>query len=64
MLESLKEKKFAEKIFDERFGGEGSLWWIIVSGNLDQEIYHRGPVAAYLRVMDVEPWLKNVCFGR
>ncbi len=53
LLESLTEKQFAEKIFDARFGGEVSLWWIIVRGNLDHEIHHRGQLATYLRAMDV-----------
>ncbi len=53
LLERLTEKQFAEKIFDARFGGEVSLWWIIVRGNLDHEIHHRGQIAAYLRAMDV-----------
>ena len=53
LLERLTEKQFAEKIFDARFGGEVSLWWIIVRGNLDHEIHHRGQIAAYLRALDV-----------
>ncbi len=53
LLECLTEKQFAEKIFDARFGGEVSLWWIIVRGNLDHEIHHRGQMAAYLRALDV-----------
>ncbi len=53
LLESLTEKQLAEKIFDARFGGEVSLWWIMVRGNLDHEIHHRGQMAAYLRALDV-----------
>ncbi len=53
LLESLTEDQLDEKIFDARFGGEVSLWWIIVRGNLDHEIHHRGQLAAYLRAMDV-----------
>jgi len=36
------------EVFDERFG-ETTLWWIVVRGNLDHEIHHRGQIAAYLR---------------
>ena len=53
LLESLTEDQLDEKIFDARFGGEVSLWWIIVRGNLDHEIHHRGQLATYLRAMDV-----------
>jgi len=48
---SLREKKLSEKIYDSRFGGEVTVWWIIVRGNLDHEIHHRGQVAAYLRTI-------------
>ncbi len=53
LLESLTEDQLDEKIFDARFGGQVSLWWIIVRGNLDHEIHHRGQLATYLRAMDV-----------
>ncbi len=53
LLESLTVDQLDEKIFDARFGGEVSLWWIIVRGNLDHEIHHRGQLATYLRAMDV-----------
>ena len=53
LLESLTDDQLDEKIFDARFGGEVSLWWIIVRGNLDHEIHHRGQIASYLRAVDV-----------
>lgn len=40
----------SEPIHDGRFG-EVSVWWVIVRGNLDHEIHHRGQLAAYLRVL-------------
>ena len=52
-LESLTEDQLDEPIVDARFGGAVSLWWIIVRGNLDHEIHHRGQIAAYLRALDV-----------
>ncbi|MCH8962044.1 MAG: DinB family protein [Bacteroidetes bacterium] len=54
LLESLTEDQLDEKIFDARFGGEVSLWWIIVRGNLDHEIHHRGQIAAYLRAIEAK----------
>jgi uncharacterized damage-inducible protein DinB len=51
-LEKLTADKFGEKIHDSRFGGEVSVWWIIVRGNLDHEIHHRGQIAAMLRMLN------------
>jgi uncharacterized damage-inducible protein DinB len=48
----LNETDLQEKIFDERFGKEVSVWWIIVRGNLDHEIHHRGQISAYLRAIE------------
>lgn len=53
-LEILSEEQLAEKIYDSRFGGEVSLWWIIMRGNLDHEIHHRGQIAAMLRMLNFE----------
>lgn len=38
-------------IFDDRFGRQVSLWWVIVRGNLEHEAHHRGQVASYLRIL-------------
>ena len=53
LLENLTDDQLDEQIFDARFGGEVSLWWIVVRGNLDHEIHHRGQIASYLRAMGV-----------
>ncbi len=50
-LYSLDESRLKEKLFDDRFGGEVSVWWIIVRGNLDHEAHHRGQIAVYLRIL-------------
>ena len=50
-IQSLDDKVFQEKIYDDRFGKEVSVWWIIVRGNLDHEIHHRGQISAYLRAI-------------
>ena len=43
--------KLKTKMFDDRFDSEVSIEWIILRGNLDHEIHHRGQIAAYLRVL-------------
>lgn len=51
MLSNMTEDQFSEKLYDDRFGGMVTAWWIIVRGNLDHEIHHRGQIAAWLRMM-------------
>ena len=48
-IKELKESKLQSTIFDKRFGKEVTIWWIIVRGNLDHEIHHRGQLSAYLK---------------
>ena len=38
-------------IYDARFDGEVTALWIILRGNLDHEIHHRGQLTAYIRVL-------------
>lgn len=40
-----------DMVFDDRFGGQVSLWWVIVRGNLEHEAHHRGQLASYLRII-------------
>jgi len=54
MLENMTESQLDEVILDERFDGEVTAWWVIVRGNLDHEIHHRGQIAAYLRAVNQE----------
>jgi uncharacterized damage-inducible protein DinB len=49
LIAGLSPAQLAEPIFDRRFGGEVTVWWVIVRGNLDHEVHHRGQIAAYLR---------------
>jgi uncharacterized damage-inducible protein DinB len=51
-LESITDTQLSEMIFDCRFGREVSAWWIILRGNLDHEIHHRGQIIVYLRVIN------------
>ncbi len=50
LLRNMPDNRFSEIMYDERFG-EVTVWWVIVRGNLDHEIHHRGQIAAYLRVV-------------
>lgn len=52
-ISTLSDEQLAEPIADLRFGGDVSVWWVIVRGNLDHEVHHRGQVAAYLRVAGI-----------
>ncbi len=52
-LEKLSEVDFSRRLDDRRFGGEVTLWWLVVRGNLDHEIHHRGQLAAYLRMSGI-----------
>jgi uncharacterized damage-inducible protein DinB len=50
-INTLNEEKMESKIYDDRFNDVVSVEWIILRGNLDHEIHHRGQIAAYLRVL-------------
>lgn len=54
LIAGLSADQLAEPIFDRRFGGEVTVWWVIVRGNLDHEIHHRGQIAAYLRMAGIQ----------
>jgi uncharacterized damage-inducible protein DinB len=53
-LEDLSEKQLSEFVHDNRFEGEVSVWWVVVRGNLDHEIHHRGQIAERLRNLPLE----------
>jgi len=54
LINSLDKEKMESKIYDDRFNGEVSIEWIILRGNIDHEIHHRGQIAVYLRVLKDE----------
>jgi uncharacterized damage-inducible protein DinB len=54
LFESLADAQLKEMIYDQRFGGEVSAWWVIVRGNLDHEIHHRGQISVYLKMLKAE----------
>jgi uncharacterized damage-inducible protein DinB len=51
-IDSLDKEKMKSKIYDDRFNDEVSIEWIILRGNIDHEIHHRGQIAAYLRALE------------
>ena len=51
LINSLDNVKIKSKIYDDRFNDDVSIEWIILRGNIDHEIHHRGQIAAYLRVL-------------
>lgn len=48
LLLDMSREVLAREIFDARFGGRVSVWWIVVRGNLDHETHHRGQIATWL----------------
>lgn len=50
LLLALNSEELDRRLPDERFGGEASVWWIVVRGNLEHEAHHRGQIAAGLRM--------------
>lgn len=53
LIKNLSDDQLFESITDRRFGGETTIWWVIVRGNLDHEIHHRGQLSLYLRLLGI-----------
>ncbi len=53
LLESLSPAQLEATVPDQRFGGLVTVRWVIVRGNLDHEVHHRGQVAAWLRAAGI-----------
>ena len=51
LLGSITEASLQEQIYDDRFNGKVSVWWLIMRGNIDHEIHHRGQLAACIRFL-------------
>ncbi len=52
LIERIENEAWNRQIYDDRFNGDVSVWWLIMRGNLDHEIHHRGQLASYLRVLE------------
>jgi uncharacterized damage-inducible protein DinB len=53
VLERLSEEQLRDVIDDVRFGGTVTAWWVVMRGNLDHEIHHRGQISAYLKMLEM-----------
>jgi uncharacterized damage-inducible protein DinB len=53
VLESLSPAQLDATVLDQRFGGVVTFWWVVVRGNLDHEVHHRGQIAAWLRAAGI-----------
>jgi uncharacterized damage-inducible protein DinB len=51
LLSSLTREALEESVNAPEIGGTVTSWWVIVRGNIDHEIHHRGQIAAYLRTL-------------
>jgi uncharacterized damage-inducible protein DinB len=53
LIAGFSDEQLRERVEDRRFGGEVTVWWIVVRGNIEHEIHHRGQIAAYLRMAGI-----------
>jgi uncharacterized damage-inducible protein DinB len=57
LIEGLDDEEMAHTIYDARYGDKVSVWWIIMRGNIDHEIHHRGQIAIYLRLAGLNKYV-------
>jgi uncharacterized damage-inducible protein DinB len=48
LIGGLSEEELERTVEDPKFG-KITVWWMVVRGNLDHEIHHRGQIAVYLK---------------
>jgi len=54
LIAGLSDEQLRERVDDRRFGGRVTIWWILVRGNVEHEIHHRGQITAYLRMAGID----------
>jgi uncharacterized damage-inducible protein DinB len=54
-IEGMDSTVLDAELFDDRFGGKVTVWWMIVRGNLDHETHHRSQIAVYMRLLKLIP---------
>ncbi len=52
-IQAMDENTLNEKVTGE-LGEQSSVWWFIMQKLLEHEIYHRGQLAAYLKILQGE----------
>lgn len=53
IIQAMDEKTLDEKVTGE-LGEQSSVWWFIMQKLIEHEIYHRGQLAAYLKILQGE----------
>jgi len=53
LIQSLDDAMLNEQVIDEH-GEKMTFWWFLMQKVLEHEIYHRGQIAAYLKVLKGE----------
>jgi len=53
VIRSLKDAAVNEQITDDK-GENMTLWWFLMRQVLEHEVYHRGQIAAYLKILKGE----------
>ena len=51
LIRTLSSPEFARTVYDPRAGHDVTVWWLIVRGNLDHEIHHRGQLSLLLNLV-------------
>ncbi len=51
LIRSYSEEDFRRNVYDTRVCHDVTVWWIIVRGNLDHEIHHRGQLSILLNLV-------------
>jgi uncharacterized damage-inducible protein DinB len=55
ILENLNESDLIENVRDQN-GEDSSLWWFVMDRLIEHEVYHRGQISAYLKLLKGEPF--------
>lgn len=53
-IKNMSDEELQRKVHGAAFAKDVTTWWMIVRGNLDHEIHHRGQIALYLSLLEHE----------
>lgn len=54
VISAFESQRFNSEVITEENGEQTTFWWFIMRKVLEHEIYHRGQIAAYLKVLKGE----------